>query len=98
MDDIADLFRLVSGNWCGEKVKEVWILYSRKSRAPLSLRGNLFVPHQRAVEPRGTPFRKQVRQCVVNGIILVAIIGRMIALEIDGLRVLVQNDTAHGIL
>src|SRR5438093_3770243 len=98
MDDIADLFRLVSGNWCSEKVKEVWILYSRKSRASFSLRGNLLVPHQRAVEARGTPFGKQVRQCVINGIILVPIIGAMIALEIDGLRVLVQNHTALGIL
>src|SRR5438045_111892 len=86
----------LAGN--GEKEEHARIFVARKTAATLGCRGNLLVPHQRAVETRGAALGEQISKNVINGVVRIAEIGPVIAFKIKRLAAFVQDDLAQVIL
>src|SRR5262252_1674622 len=74
------------------------ILVPRQSGETGGIGGNLLVPDEGPVQTRSAATRHQIGDRVVDRIVFAAIVGPMIALEINRLRSLMQNDAALRIL
>src|SRR5690242_14152449 len=98
MDGFTHLLRRMSGSGNRIESKQVRILRSGESTETTSDRGHVLVAHHRAIQPGGSSVGEDVADCVVNGVIIVSVIRTMVALDVEGLRRIMQYDLPLGIL
>src|SRR6202044_763591 len=90
--------RLVAGEReCIER-KKMGVLVAGQSTKTRRIGSNFLVAYQCSIETRSASVRHQVGDCVVDGVIAAAVVGPVIALEIEWLRHVLQNDPPLGIL
>src|SRR5579864_435950 len=74
------------------------ILNARISTKALREGSDPLVPHQRAVQSRGAAFREKVGNGIENSVVRAAVVGPVVALDVNRLRHVLQHDAALGVL
>ena len=92
MDGVAHLGRRVAGKRDGIKGEEARVLVAGEGAETLGLGGDLLLLDQAAIEARDAAVRHDVADGVVDRIVGIAIVGPMIALNIEGLRLVANDD------
>ncbi len=98
VDGSSHFVRLVAGKREGIEGKQVRVLVAGQTGETGGRRGDFLVAYQRAIQPRSAAFGHEVGNRVVDCVIGVAVVGPVIALEIEGLRLFMKHDPALGIL
>ena len=93
-----DLLGRVAGRRHAEEGEEAGILHAREAAEAGGGRGDLLVAHERAVEARGAPAREQVLEHVVDGVVGIVEGRPVVALDVEGLRLVLDHDLALGVL
>src|SRR5580704_16185715 len=88
----------MAGKRYGIKREEVAVLISRKPVESGGKRRDLLVAYQGAIEARGATVGQDVGDGVVHSVIRRKIAGPVIALDVEGLRRILQRYLTHGIL
>src|SRR6185437_13308526 len=79
--------------------KEAGVLHTGKATEAFSDQRDTLVAHQRAVQPRGAAVGEDIGNRLIDRVVGRAVVGLVIALEIDGLRRLMHDDVAlRGLL
>ncbi len=96
VDGVAHLFRRVAGQGHGVDGEEAGELVAGEAAEALAFGCDLLIADKAAVETGGAAIGEDVGDGIVDGVVGIAVVGAMVALEVEGLGGLANDDGFFG--